>query len=202
MAVLGRPTNPNTLVTLLQAQPADELRALTFLAEQGFLVGSSQGWRTSHRLHWEVAYNSIPAARRQQLHAKAAQLSMDEGGPSALVAHHLCESGAQEQAVPYLLRAGRRALYFLDDQLASKLFNQVLRIIPAPPAEFSGNRKPWVRATCGLAQAMSDGGDTTEALRLLRKAINTATGCSWIAERNRMAKELERLREVGRSAGA
>jgi len=195
MAVLGRPTNPNTLVSLLEVEPADELRALTFLAEQGFLLGSSQGWRVSHRLHWEVAYNSIPAARRQQLHAKAAELSIEHGGPSALVAHHLCESGAQEKAVPYLLRAGRRALYFLDDQLASRLFNQVLRIVPAPPTEFVGKRKPWVRATAGLAQAMSDAGDRTEALRLLRQAANMAHNCGWTGEHTRLSQELARLRD-------
>jgi len=194
MAVLGRPTNPNTLVTLLEAEPADEIRALTFLAEQGFLIGGSQGWRPSHRLHWEVAYNSIPAARRQQLHAKAAELAMNEGAHSALVAHHLCESGKQETAVPYLLRAGRRALYFLDDQLATRLFNQVLRIVPSPPAEFQAERKPWLRATTGLAQAMSDGGDTGEALRLLRQAMGTAESCNWSAEQARLGKDLARLR--------
>jgi serine/threonine protein kinase len=193
-AVLGRPTNPNTLVNVLETEPSDELRSLTFLAEQGFLIGGSQGWRPSHRLHWEVAYNAIPAARRQQLHANAAELALDDDEVSALVAHHLIRAGHQERAVPYLLRAGLRALYFLDDQLASELFNQVLRVVPAPPSEFSGDRKPWVRATMGLAQAMVDGGDTTEALRLLRRAMATTKSCGWDAEHRLLTDDLARIR--------
>jgi serine/threonine protein kinase len=196
-AVLGRPTNPNTLVNVLETEPSDELRSLTFLAEQGFLIGGSQGWRPSHRLHWEVAYNAIPAARRQQLHAKAAQLAMSEGEPSALMAHHLLHSPHQERAVPYLLRAGRRALYFLDEQLATELFNQVLRIVPTPPSDFSGDRKPWVRATMGLAQAMVDGGDTTEALRVYKRALITTKSCKWDKEHRQLAEELTRLRAMG-----
>jgi hypothetical protein len=101
--------------------------------------------------------------------------------------------------VPYLLRAGRRALYFLDDRLAARLFNQVLRIVPAPPAEFQGSRRPWQQATAGLAQAMSDGGDSREALRLLKRAIGTSKSCEWTKEHKKLTVELERLREVSRS---
>jgi serine/threonine-protein kinase len=196
MSVLGRPTHAETLVTVLEDEPEAEHRALNFLAEQGFLLGTKAGWRPSHRMHRQVAYASIPAALKLQLHAKAADMAIDEGEPTALVAHHLFEAGEHEQAVPYLLRAGERALYFLDDQLAHRLFARVLQLVPQPPERFQGERGPWTEATLGLANAMHDGGDTTQALRLLKQSMAKVEAAGWEREQHRLERELKRLRKL------
>jgi hypothetical protein len=133
-------------------------------------------------MHQKVAYSSIPAALRLQLHAKAADLAIEAAEPSATVAYHLYAAGEKEQAVPHLLRAGRRALYFLDDQLAAKLFNRVLQLVPSPPGTFGEERGPWKEATLGLAAAHQDGGDETQALRLLKKATVIAGEMGWERE--------------------
>jgi serine/threonine protein kinase len=197
MAVLGRPTNPDTLVTVLEEADLEaEHRGLNFLAEQGFLLSVGSGWHPAHRMHQQVAYSSIPAALRLQLHAKAADMAIEAAEPSATVAYHLYAAGEKEQAVPHLLRAGRRALYFLDDQLAAKLFNRVLQLVPTPPGTFGEERGPWKEATLGLAAAHQDGGDETQARRLLKKAAAQAEKVGWELEQAELERAHATLKAV------
>jgi len=193
MAVLGRPASIDTLVTMVPSQADFDEQALHFLSGAGFLTNDRAGWRFAHRLHREVAYVSTPAAIRQELHAKAAKVAVNESQPSSFIAHHAFRAGDTGLAVPALLRAGRSALHALDDTLAKELFVQVLRSIPAPPGEFAG-RKPWLNATLGLAVACQDGGDSVTALRLLRRAITEATKAGWSKEAARCEARLQALR--------
>ena len=195
MGVLGRPASSETLVAMVRDQAERDEQALRFLSGLGFLIGDPAGWRFVHRLHREVAYASTPAAMRQQLHAKAAAVAVDEGQPSSFIAHHLFEAGETEGAVPYLLRAGHRALLSLDDQLARDFFTRALRLIPPPPTEFVGGRKTWLNATFGLAIALHDGGDRASSNRLLRRAAEQARSAQWEDEALRCIKQSERLRE-------
>jgi predicted ATPase len=196
MAVLGRPTRTDTVAEISGEDLAIEQRALSFLAEQGFLLSTKNGFRPSHRMHREVAYASIPVSLRQQLHAHAAELEMREDGPAAHIAHHLYHAGKRERAVPYLIRAGRRALYFLDDQLARKLFNRVLQLVPAPPHDFNGDRRPWLDGIIGLAGALHDGGETPQAVRLLKDASVHARKAGWEEQLTKLSRRLQELRDA------
>ncbi|PIE19485.1 MAG: hypothetical protein CSA65_02310 [Proteobacteria bacterium] len=193
MAVLGRPASSETLVSMVPDQPEHDEQALRFLSGLGLLVGASNGWRFAHRLHREVAYATTPAAIRQRLHEQAAEAAIEEAQPSSFIAHHLFEAGDSDRAVPYLLRAGRRALHSLDDQLARDVFTRALRLIPPPPYELGG-RKPWLNATLGLAIAVHDGGDSAAAARLLRRAAAQAKEAGWGDEAARCDKQATRLR--------
>jgi len=195
-AVLGRPTSSSTLVAMASTAEEDE-RALHFLSNLGLLVQREDGWRFAHRLHREVAYASTPVTMRQQLHARAAAAAIDEEAPPAYIAHHLFEAQEHEHAVPYLLRAGRRALHALDDELATQLFDRALRLIPRPPAQFGGERKPWISATLGLALSKHDSGDALGAIRSLRRATEMAHQAGWTTEVERLERQTTLLRQKG-----
>ena len=68
-----------------------------------------------HALVQDAAYNSLLISRRQQLHARIAQVlegsfqDTSETEPE-LLAHHFGQAGLAEKAVAYHERAGRRAL--------------------------------------------------------------------------------------------
>ena len=97
----------------------------------------------AHRVHRDVAYASTPAAVREALHRKAAELAIADAASPGHAAHHLFEARARDRAVPYLLDAGWAALRSLDDQLASRHFNRVLETVPPPPRVFEGSRSAW-----------------------------------------------------------
>jgi hypothetical protein len=195
MSVLGRPTSPETLVTMV-SEKVQETATLNLLAEQGFLAGGDKGWRPAHRVYREAAYASIPVAVRSILHLQAARIAIDQGRPTASIAHHLFEGGNHGAAVPYMLRAGMRALDLLDDALAVEYFNKVLKIIPPPPRKFEGSSKAWLTANLGLAVALHDGGDMVSAQNTLRRAVQVATEAGWVEEQRRIERRIERLRHV------
>jgi serine/threonine-protein kinase len=193
MAVAGRVSSPQTLISMI-AEPEAGAGALSLLGEQGFMTISGSGWRPAHRVHGEVAYASTPAAVRTKLHRQAANLALDEGASPAQVAHHLFAAGEREEAVPYLLRAGWQALEALDEALATKQFNRVLQIVPAPPKLFGAQTEPWVLANLGLSAALADGGDLDAALQLLRGAMKTASDAGWAEDVTRFEQYQDRLR--------
>jgi serine/threonine protein kinase len=195
MAVLGRPTSSNTIVSMMQSELEKEEQALRFLGNLGFLTMRDSGWRLNHRLHREVAYASTPAAIRQSLHAEAARAAVGQQAPAAYTAHHLYAAGQREEAIPYLLRGGRRALRSLDDRLAADLFTRTLKLLPQPPERYDGQTKPWLQATVGLSLALYDGGDYAAALRLLRRGAQMAGLAGWIDESQHCEEQAERLRQ-------
>ena len=194
MCVLGRPTTPNTLVTMLAAKQT-ETPTLNILAEQGFLTVGDRGWRPAHRAYREVAYSSIPVAVRSILHLEAAKLAIQSGTHPSSIAYHLFEGGNHGGAVPYLLLAGVAALEALDDALAAQLFNRVLRVIPGPPRKFEESTRAWLSATLGLASALADGHDLESALQVLRTAAQGAEQAGWLEERTRCERKRDRLRQ-------
>ena len=118
-AVLGR----DFTYALLQAvggvdDPALQ-SALDRLADADLLIaegaGSEANYRFKHALVKDAAYQSLLKSRRQQLHARVAQLFEDrfpvvvETQPE-LLAYHLTEAGLDARAADAWARAGRAAL--------------------------------------------------------------------------------------------
>lgn len=193
MAILGRPASSETLVAMVSDMQKD-YSALRFLVGMGFLIEEKEGWSFAHRLHREIAYVSTPAGIRQELHHKAADFAIEEEQPSSFIAHHLFEASDYEAAVPYILRAGKRALLALDDTLARELFTRALKVIPDPPNEFSGSRKVWLNAVLGLAISLHDGGDTVGANRYLRRSASLAHQANWQQESESCIRQAEILK--------
>jgi hypothetical protein len=193
MAVLGRPSTSETLVTLVAAKESENA-TLNLLADQGFITIGEQGWRSAHRVHRDVAYSSIPVAVRSILHLEAARRAATGGAHPSHIAYHLFEGGNHAGAVPYLLLSGVAALEALDDALAAQLFTRVLRVIPGPPRKFEETSRAWLSANLGLASALADGGDLDSALQVLRMAGQSAEAHGWVEEKGRLERKRDKLR--------
>jgi serine/threonine protein kinase len=194
LAVLGRPTSPDTLGALLGTDAAAESAVLNLLCHRGFLTVDEQGWRLAHRMYREVAYASIPVAVRSDLHLAASRLAVETGAPPSRIAYHLSEGGNQPGAVPYHLQAGLAAVAALDHTLASLYFSTVLRVVPGPPKLFEGSSASWLSGTLGLAAALAEGNDLASALHVLKAGAHAATEAGWHAEKGRIEQKRDTLR--------
>jgi predicted ATPase len=118
-SVIGKEI-PFALLEAVVSIPADELRsslgrlqAAEFLYETRLFPDLEYTFK--HALTHEVAYQSLLKSSRQQYHQRIAEVltsqfwEVVETQPE-LLAHHYTEAGLSEQAVPYWLSAGRRAV--------------------------------------------------------------------------------------------
>jgi predicted ATPase len=123
LAQLGATLGREFAYELLQAvAPWDEatlrwglqqLVAAEFLYQQGLPPQATYVFK--HALIQEAAYQALLRSTRQQYHQRIAQVlegrfpHICETQPE-LLAHHYTEAGLREQAIPYWLHAGQRAL--------------------------------------------------------------------------------------------
>ena len=117
-AVLGREF-PEALLAVISTMPQEALQdAVEQLIASGLLfrrgAAPDVAYRFKHALVQEAAYGSLLRQRRQQLHARAAQMleahfdARAETEPE-VVAHHYTEAGAAARAIPYWRQAGHQA---------------------------------------------------------------------------------------------
>jgi class 3 adenylate cyclase/DNA-binding winged helix-turn-helix (wHTH) protein/predicted ATPase len=118
-ATIGR-RFPYTLLRAVSRQDdtrlQSELQRLVqaeLLYQQGVLPQATYVFK--HSLIQETAYQSLAKSTRQQYHRDIAQTLVEHvpelGEPQPeLLAHHCTEAGLLEQALPYWLQAGRRAI--------------------------------------------------------------------------------------------
>ena len=176
-SVVGRTFWRRPLARLLDGAEPD----LTVLEERDFISrkpGSSmsgdQEWAIKHALTREVAYGSIPKARRLRLHALLAEWLESEGRPdelAPLLAHHFAEAVSAEdadlawhddpeelarlraRAVHWLRRAGELALgrYELEQTVA--LIGRAAEIEDDP------HERAMLWSETGVVQAMRYDGE-------------------------------------------
>jgi DNA-binding SARP family transcriptional activator len=66
---------------------------------------ASAGYRFRHGLVRDALLEDLPPHHRRRIHRDAASRLIELGASAARIGHHLLESGAAAEAVPYLLRA-------------------------------------------------------------------------------------------------
>ena len=66
---------------------------------------TSAGYRFRHGLVRDALLDDLPPHRQRQIHRDAASRLIELGASAARIGHHLLQSGAAGDAVPYLLRA-------------------------------------------------------------------------------------------------
>jgi predicted ATPase len=112
------------------------LQAAEFLEEAG--VVPAQVYTFRHILVQEVAYSSLLAEARQQLHQRTAQVlaarfaTTVETQPE-LVAQHYTEAGSTEQAITYWQQAGQRALQHSANAEAIRHLTKGLELLATLP---------------------------------------------------------------------
>jgi class 3 adenylate cyclase len=117
-AVIGRQFGHELVAAVAALERATLDDALRQLVAAGLVFRRGQPPDTvyvfKHALVQDAAYASLLKSRRQQLHARVAQV-LEEGFPAAvtsepeIVAHHLTEAGLSDRAVAFWLAAGRQA---------------------------------------------------------------------------------------------
>jgi transcriptional regulator with AAA-type ATPase domain/tetratricopeptide (TPR) repeat protein/ABC-type lipoprotein export system ATPase subunit len=146
-SVLGKDVSVPILCAVTGvAEPAvrwqlGRLQAAEFLYEKS-LPSAAPEFTFKHALTHEVAYRSVLEARRRALHARVVE-AIEALYPERLseyldrLAYHVVRGGVWAKAVPYLRRAGERALMSSANREAAEFFRQALSALgqlPQTPA--------------------------------------------------------------------
>jgi len=113
-SVFGRSFWAEALAPLGESAPASRLarlRRADLVVEEpaGRLAGATE-WRFRHALTQEVAYRSLTAPQKIELHRAAATwLSSRSDGPALEIAHHFEAAGDLDPARPFWVRAAEEA---------------------------------------------------------------------------------------------
>ncbi len=112
-----------------------------------------QQFRFKHMLIRDVAYATLPRAKRREAHAAVAAFLEEttaEGESPAALAHHWLEAGERERAVDYFVTAAEQASRGWAKEEAVRLYNEALRLVP----EGDDKRRRTIRLRLAVAQQM------------------------------------------------
>ena len=128
----------------------DRLENLNLVQRSGTV---SPLYAFSHAVVRDAAYNSVPFARRRQLHRSVAEWYEREFESNlaphlALLAHHWTQTESLEKAVHYCSEAGKQSLRNHANPEAAHLFSEALRLDEsaadgAPPHARARRRGEW-----------------------------------------------------------
>lgn len=188
-SVLGREFSFRWVQALLDSDDEALAMSLQRLCDAGILLrqpGEQEAvYIFRHALMQDAAYNSLLIRRRQQTHARVAQLLTTEWAEQAtaqpaLVAHHYTEAGLAPQAIVYWQRAGLQAVASSANKEAIRHVSKALEVLKALP---EGPER-----------------DRQELALLLALAVPLAVTSSWAAPEVRWASE--RAFELCQALGA
>lgn len=135
-SVLGPAFAYSTLVALTGQADGEVQDALRACVTDQLLEEEPQrfGWyRFRHALTREAVYEDLILPRRQQLHARAAEVLRDESGTAQVeLARHLLAAGAWEDAVPVCLGAAEEAMAGRGFREAADLYERALPHVTEP----------------------------------------------------------------------
>jgi len=134
VAILGAVTG---LAEPLLRRQLGRLQTAEFLYDKN-LVAATPEFTFKHALTHEVAYRSVLDAKRRALHARVMG-AIETLYPDRLseyldrLAYHAVRGGTWEKAMPYLRRAGERALMSSANREAAEFFKQALNALGQLP---------------------------------------------------------------------
>ena len=180
-AVIGREFSHELLAAVAGLPEAELDHATEQLVTTGLVFrrgGPAQAvYLFKHALVQDAAYGSLLISRRQQLHARIAQV-LEERFPETaetepeLLAHHFGQAGLAEEAVDYHERAGRRALARSALAEALSQFGGALdRLRDLPPSEASLRRELAIRLALGSGHVAAHGFAAPATGEAYRRAI-------------------------------
>ena len=137
-AVIGRQFGSRELAALAATPHGEVLAALGPARELGVVEASgAEQHQFTHVLLRERLHQSIPVARRSELHWRAGLLAEASGVDAAACARHLLEgvdAGDAEHAARAALRAADQALRQLAFESAIALGERALAVLPSAPS--------------------------------------------------------------------
>jgi class 3 adenylate cyclase/predicted negative regulator of RcsB-dependent stress response len=134
-AVLGKTFDYATLVASAGVPDAAVHRALTVGVAQQLLEEAGDGqaaYRWRHALTQEAIADEIVLPRRQSIHSRAADVAINGGAGSLLIARHLLGAGRFDEAVPACMEAAEEAEASLAFTEALELLDRALPHVRDP----------------------------------------------------------------------
>jgi DNA-binding SARP family transcriptional activator/tetratricopeptide (TPR) repeat protein len=105
VAVVGSAFDTDEFVALSGMPEDDAFDLLDDALGARIVEPASVGYRFRHTLVREALLEDVPSHRRRRIHRDAASRLIELHASPARIGHHLLHSGAESEAVPYLLRA-------------------------------------------------------------------------------------------------
>ena len=172
LAAIGGPATVN-LVARVAAAPLDEVRkSLRRLEVAGLLVervgGGELAYEFRHALTQAVAYDTLLAARRRELHRVILDALAATGRADEL-ARHAVQGETWDQAVTHLRDAGRLAALEFASADAARHFERALEALARLPATRE-SRETAFDIHCELRNALVPIGDHPRLFGVLRSA--------------------------------
>ena len=120
-----------------------------------------------HALIQDTAYDTLLRSRRQEIHARIAQVLKQEGeAEPELIAHHFTDAGLLAEAAPEWLRAGQQAVARSANIEALAHLKRGLEIVRSlPPSEASRGIELDIQISLGSAQIAARGYSAAETER-------------------------------------
>lgn len=167
-AVAGE-VSPDVLARMLETGPWELAERLDSLVARGVLATNHDGLRFAHDLVAEVIYESLPSAKRQLLHERAALAlarahAMDLDEVSGRIAAHFEAAGLAQSAIPHHERAAEAARRAHAHQTAIYHYQRLRALIPRD------QQTPLLLQLGGILSY----GSSREAEALYREALELA----------------------------
>ncbi len=122
--------------------------------EPGSRLSGEDQYRFKHMLIRDVAYATLPRARRREGHAVVATF-LEEAGLGrdslAVLAHHWREAGDCEKSVSYLIAVAEQSLRGWAKEEAVRYYREALKLVP----EEDVARRRRIRMQCAVAEQMA-----------------------------------------------
>jgi class 3 adenylate cyclase len=167
-AVLGPSFQYDVLVALTGFPENIVQAALVSCVQQQLIVEAERTagvYRFRHALTREAVYEDLILPKRQQLHARAAEVLKSRPGTRAVeIANHLLAAGDFEGAIPLCLSAAEEAMNAVAYPEACALWERALEHMPE--TEERG------RVLTSLGHAYAVGSEPSRAHRYLRDAVD------------------------------
>jgi len=167
-AVLGPSFQYDVLVALTGLPETIVQAALVSCVQQQLIVEAERTagvYRFRHALTREAVYEDLILPKRQQLHARAAEVLKARPGTRAVeVANHLLAAGDYEGAIPLCLSAAEEAMNAVAYPEACALYERALEHMPE--TEERG------KVLTSLGHAYAIGSEPSKAYRYLRDAVD------------------------------
>jgi DNA-binding SARP family transcriptional activator/tetratricopeptide (TPR) repeat protein len=134
-ATSGEPIDPDVLTRMLDIGPWELADHLDDLVARRILVSRRGVVRFAHDLLAEVIYESLPSAKRQLLHERAARAlssayALNLDGVSGQIAAHFEAAAKDQEAIPHHERAAEAARRAHAHQMAIHHYQRLRTLLP------------------------------------------------------------------------
>jgi DNA-binding SARP family transcriptional activator len=194
-AAIGREFDFALLQAVSQFDAATLLNALDEWLERALVRETNDGYDFTHEMLSQVAYQQLSRARRQWIHLQIAN-HLAEHRPDAdpaQLAHHYYLSTEPGKALPFLGRAGQRALSVRSYAEAREFGLRAIGLLGRFPAPRQGELAERIDLNLQLAQAYAFTGAHAKALQLLQETERTAESLGDMA---RLARIFHRSAQI------